>query len=788
MSSIKTSLLIAVLACVSACGRQVVEFKLDGGDGIDAPVDASIDGPPIALRPTVVSTMPVSDATGVALNTSPTATFSKPMNAGTLTTTTFTLRQGSTALVGVVTVNAAGTIATLNPTADLIAGLVYTATITTGAQDTGGLGLAADYTWMFSAAANASPPTVITTTPTPNATGVSLNVSPTATFSKAMNATTINATTFTLSRGATPVAGVVTLNSATNTATFNPAANLTAGLVYTATITTGAQDTGGLALSAPFTWMFTAGAAVLPPTVTMTTPAPNATTVALGVNLTATFSQPMNATTINATTFTLAQGATPIAGVVTYDAPTNTATFNPATDLTAGLVYTATITTGALDAGGLALAAPFTWMFTTGTVVLPPTVTVTTPAPGATNVALTVSPTATFSRAMNATTINATTFTLAQGATPIVGVVTYNAVTNTATFNPTVDLTTGLVYTATITTGAQDTNGVALAAPFTWMFTTGTSMLPPTVMTTSPLANAMNVPITVSPTATFSQPMNMLTINSTTFTLFQGLTQIAGVVTYNALTNTATFNPTVDLTTGLVYTATITTGAQDSNGMSLAAPFTWMFTTGAACIVQPIILGTSGAFAVLAGSTITNTGPSMITGDMGVYPLTAITGFPPGVLTGNQYPGIAPSDSAQGDLTIAYNDAAGRTMCLTSIVGDLGGMTLPPGLYKSTGFLSVVTADLVLDAQGDPNARWIFAMASALTVANNRQVTIIGGGSAANVFWQVGSSATLGTGSSFVGTIMADQAISFATGAVLRGRALARIAAVTLDSTTITLP
>ncbi len=563
MSSIKTSLLIAILALASACGRQVVEFQLDGGDGTDAPVDASIDAPidaPIGTRPTVLSTTPGTDATGVALTTSPTATFSKPMNAGTLTTTSFTLRQGTTALVGVVTVNTAGTTVTFNPTTDLTAGLVYIATITTGAQDTGGLALAASYTWMFTAATSAAPPTVLSTMPAANATNVSLSVSPTATFSRAMNATTINATTFTVAQGATPIAGVVTLNGATNTATFNPTVNLSAGLVYTATITTGAQDTNGLAL-----------------------------------------------------------------------------------------------------------AANYIWMFTTATVVLPPTVTSTTPAAGATGVALTVSPTATFSRAMNATTISATTFTLAQGVTPIVGVVTYDALSNTATFNPAVDLTTGLVYTATITTGAQDTNGVALAAPFTWMFTTGTIMLAPTVTMTTPLPNATNVTVTVNPTATFSQAMNMLTINSTTFTLFQGLTPIVGIVTYDALTNTATFDPAVDLTTGLVYTATITTGAQDMNGVPIAAPFTWMFTTGAACVVQPITLGTSAAFAVLAGSTITNTGPSMITGDMGVYPLTAITGFPPGVLTGSQYPGIAPSDTAQGDLTIAYNDAAGRTMCLTRV-------------------------------------------------------------------------------------------------------------------------
>lgn len=686
MSPLKTSLLIAILAVTSACGRQVVEFKdgdLDAGTDarIDGSVDAPIDGP-LAVRPTVISTMPASNATGVALNTLVTATFSKPMNAGTLTTTTFTLRQGSTALTGVVTVNPTGTTATFTSAAPLVANLVYTATITTGAMDTGGLTLAANYTWMFTTASNALPPTVTAVTPAPSATNVSLNVSPTATFSKAMNMTTINMTTFTLVQGATPIAGVVTLNSATNTATFNP---------------------------------------------------------------------------------TL--------------------------DLTAGLVYTATITTGAMDTGGLALAANYTWMFTTGTVVLPPTVTVTTPAPGATSVALTVSPTATFSRAMNAATINATTFTLFQGLTPVTGVVTYDALTNTAMFNPAVDLTTGLIYTATITTGAQDTNGVALAAPFSWMFTTGVSMLPPTVTTTTPLANAMNVPVTVSPTARFSQPMNMLTINDTTFTLFQGLTPIVGVVSYNALTNTATFDPTVDLTTGLLYTATITTGAQDTNGQALAMDFTWSFTTGAACVLPPILLGTAGNFAVLAGSTVTSTGFSIVNSNLGVFPGTAVVGFPPGVVNnGAIIAGTAVAGTAQDDLTIAHVDGLGRTDCLTSIVGDLGGLTLAPGLYKSTSFFEITTADLILDAQGDANAVWIFAATSRLDVANGRQVTIIGGGSAANVFWVLGSSAALGTGVRMVGNILADQAITMATGAVLNGRALARIAEVTLDTTTVTPP
>jgi hypothetical protein len=424
-------------------------------------------------------------------------------------------------------------------------------------------------------------------------------------------------------------------------------------------------------------------------------------------------------------------------------------------------------------------------MFTTA---LPaPTVTSTTPANGATGVALNTSPTATFSLTMNPATINTTTFTLRQAGTPIVGVVTLNVAGTTATFNPTMNLTAGLVYTATITTGAQGTNGVALATNFVWTFTAQGGGLAPTVTSTTPLNGATNVALAVSPTATFSQAMNPVTINTTTFTVTQAGNPIVGVVTLNAAGTTATFNPTTDLTAGLIYTATITTGAQGTNGLALATARVWTFSTSA-CAVAAVDLGVAGTFAVLAGSTVTNTGLTVIQGDVGVYAGTAITGFGPGIVNGTQYAGIAPADTAQGNLTTAYGDAAGRTLCVVSVAGNLGGMTLPPGLFKSTSFLEVSSGDLVLDAQGDPNAVWIFQMASGLTVFSNQRVLIINGGSAANVFWQVGSSAVMETDSVMVGTIMADQSISFATRAALSGRALARIGAVTLDTTSIVIP
>ena len=202
----------------------------------------------------------------------------------------------------------------------------------------------------------------------------------------------------------------------------------------------------------------------------------------------------------------------------------------------------------------------------------------------------------------------------------------------------------------------------------------------------------------------------------------------------------------------------------------------------------PLFLGTAAHFAVLAGSTVANTGFTQVKGNLGLSPGSAVTGFPPGTVIGSQY--VADSTAAQAklDLTTAYNDAAGMTVGAVSVAGNLGGLTLPPGLYKSTSSLEISSGDLTLDAQGDADAVFIFQIASTLTTTSGRKVILSGGAKAGNIFWQVGSSATLGTTSVFKGTIMADQSITLTTGATLEGRALTRIAAVTLDSNTVAIP
>src|SRR5688572_18003738 len=198
-------------------------------------------------------------------------------------------------------------------------------------------------------------------------------------------------------------------------------------------------------------------------------------------------------------------------------------------------------------------------------------------------------------------------------------------------------------------------------------------------------------------------------------------------------------------------------------------------------------LGTAEPFAVLGGSTVTNTGPSVINGSVGLSPGSAITGFPPGIVVGTIHAADAVALQAQNDTVTAFNALASQS-CTTDLTGqDLGGLTLTPGVYCfSAG--AALTGTLTLNAQGNPAAVFIFRTGSTLVTASGSSVSIINGGLACNVFWQVGSSATLGTSTSMAGTIIAMTSITLTTATTLAGRALARNGAVTLDSNTVNRP
>jgi hypothetical protein len=198
----------------------------------------------------------------------------------------------------------------------------------------------------------------------------------------------------------------------------------------------------------------------------------------------------------------------------------------------------------------------------------------------------------------------------------------------------------------------------------------------------------------------------------------------------------------------------------------------------------PVGLGTADNFAVLAGSTITNTGPTTITGDVGLHPGTAVTGSGTMTINGTLHVADGVAEQAKTDLVLAYNDAAGRTP--GTIATELGGQTLTAGVYNSADGTFGITGTLTLDAEGDPGAVFIFQTGSTLVTASASNVSLLNGAQACNVFWQVGSSATLGTNSTFSGNILALTSITLTTGATVDGRVLARNGAVTLDTNTIT--
>src|SRR5450759_384494 len=309
-------------------------------------------------------------------------------------------------------------------------------------------------------------PTVLSTNPPNLSTAVPVYSIVTATFSEAIDPSTLTSTSFTLLDGTTPVPGTVTYSG--GTATFTPSVSLATTTVYRATITTGVKDLAGNALSSNYSWQFqTSGPDVTPPTVMSTSPASYASVVAINTAITATFSEPIDPATVTSSVFTLMDGTTPVSGTVTYSG--TTATFTPSASLTTNTLYTATITTGVKDLAGNAMSVNYSWSFQTF-VPVTPTVISTSPVPYAYAVALNSAITATFSTAMDPLTVTGTSFTLIGGAKPVSGSVTYSG--STATLTPSASLTTNTVYRATITTDVKDLGGTAVSANYSWTFQT----------------------------------------------------------------------------------------------------------------------------------------------------------------------------------------------------------------------------------------------------------------------------------------------------------------------------
>lgn len=333
----------------------------------------------------------------------------------------------------------------------------------------------------------------------------------------------------------------------------------------------------------------------------------------------------------------------------------------------------------------------------------------------------------------------------------------------------------------------------------------GSGAQAPTVLSNTPIVDAIGVPVNASMSASFSESMDPTTLTTATFTLTSGAPAIEtlGMVTY--ADSKAMFWPAAHLEDNTAYIATITTGAKDESGVPLEVSHVWGFTTGDT--TEPgvgVSLGLAGDYAILAKSGISTVPTSAITGNLGVSPAaaTSITGFDLSVdgsgvfstsaqVTGSVYaadyavPTPSNLTTAVLNMESAFTDAAGRAPDVTELgAGNIGGLTLAPGVYRwGTGVL--IPTDLTLN--GTATGVWIFQIGQDLTVSNATSVVLTGGALPQNVFWQVTGGVTIGTTAEFSGVVLTATAITLDTGAVVHGRLLAQTA-VDLDGNTVVEP
>jgi hypothetical protein len=720
-----------------------------------------------ALAPTVTAVTPVNQVSGVVL-ASPaiTATFSESMApVSGAASFTVTCAAPCTSPTGTVALNASNTVASFTLTAGtaLAPVTLYTATITAATSLTSGLALAAPYIWTFT---TEDGPTVTAVSPVNLATGVATNEAVvSAAFSEPMAPFT-GAASFTLTCAApcTDATGTVILNTDMTIASFTlrPATTLAALTPYTATVSGAKSLATGLPMTAPYVWRFTTGstADVTRPSVTLTNPVtttPGPTSgVPANTAVSAVFSEDMDPNTISAASFTLTCPAPCVAptGTVSYALGTRTALFTPAALLTIGATYTATITTAATDLAGNALAgnqaalpAPsnYVWTFTAAAAAPRSNVSVTStnPAAGATGVCPDASVNATFNvpsrLRMDPNSLTTATFTVtgpAPASTPVgaSSVVVDNATGLIATFTPANPLTAGVTYTANVKGGVNGVKDTAIPAN------------------------------------------DMLSDFSWTFTVGPSSGQC---VAAPSLGSAAVFGD-IGGTAGMTNQGTLTVINGDIGTTAVSTGVTGFHDTTPQCIY-------------------TQTGSNIGTVNGSIY--TAAP--PPTVGCPTEGTGVtfAIASQAAADSLTAYNALVAQPAGSDPGAGNLATLTLLPGVYTAaSGSFMIEGGNLTLDAQGNANAVWVFQMAQTLTVggpgaAFPQSVLLINGAQPKNVFWQVGSHATINAagGGTMSGTIISQSGVSVSTAGnttvvTVNGRLLSLGASVTVVDTVVNVP
>jgi len=693
-------------------------------------------------------------------------------------------------------------------------------------------------------------PLVISTDPVNSAISVPYNKIISATFNEKMDKATINESSFILQQGTTAITGVVSY--ADSTTKFTPAAALLPLTVYKATVKNTVKDLKGNLLQDNYVWTFTTmpeitlisnpviggtatggGAYAVGATVTVTaTPLPgyafvnwteNGTFVSLvsplRMNTTDVAQKGKEVSTSSSYQFTMTAANRTLTANFAVVVPGNfavTLSSNPAVGGTtsgAGTfvenstrIVSATANTGYTfvnwTEGGLIVSANSSYSFTlvaNKTLVANFLINTYTLAVSAVNGTVAKNPNQTvfdYGSIVQLTPTPSVGYTFTSWTGDATGTANPLSVTMNANKSVTANFTLN-AYILNITA----TNGSVVKNPNQTTYNHGTSVqlsaTPNTGYTFTSWsgdASGSANPITVSMTSNKNITANFTAIVGS-FTL--NVTAVNGTVVKNPDLLNYSSGASVILTatpnSGYAFTSWSGDATGSVNPVTVVMNSNKNVTANFA-LTGPLVidLGCAAPYAIMAGSTITSTGLSIINGDVALSPGSALVGFPPGIINGIQEITSPNAANAKLCLTSAYNDGQSRSLNAISLPGQLGGLTLAPGLYSnsSTSGISGTGANgiLTLDAHGNANAVWIFQMGSTLTTDPATSIVLAGGAQAKNIFWIVGTSATLGTTSVFYGNILANQAITLNTGAVLNGRALTSIAAVSLDASTITKP
>ena len=767
--------------------------------------------------PTTASTAPVNASTGVAVDSAVVASFGEAVDPATINAGTFVVKQGAATVAG--TVSYTGATATFRPAQLLSPGTSFAVTIA-GAKYRDGTGLASNVVWTF-----------VTSGTRPLLSPVLLGTSANYVILAETGISTVPPSVVTGDIAVSPAAESYVTGFALTDATGYATAPQVVGKVYAANQASPTPANLTSAINDMGTGYTDAAGRPNPDFVELATGAIGGMTLTpglykwgTGVGITSDVTLTGAATDV--WIFQIAGALLQSAGgkvLLAGGAQAKNVFWQVAGGATLGttshfegilLSQTAIVLQTGASMNGRALAQSAVTLDTSTVTqpgganvppadTTPPVVASASPAAGSTGIALIAAISATFSKPVAPSSL---AFTVAAGGQPIAGSAT--VVGSVATFRPTAALPPSAVVTATIA-GAKDLAGNALAASYRWSFTTSAApdTTPPTVTATSPLADATAVSPRSSIRVTFNEAMAPASITQHSFTIIGPMgAAVSGLVSYDAQTWVATFQPASPFASDTHFTARVTGGAAgvaDLDGNRLAYDFSWGFTSGVHINLAPVLLGTSGNYVILAESAITNSPASAITGDVAISPAAEsyITGFSQtantGYSTSPQVTGkIYAADqatptpdnltSAINDMVTAYTDAAGRPTpeYLELATGALGGLTLQPGLYKWT---STVTIDHDVSLVGNATDVWIFQISGDLTQASGARVSLSGGALPKNVFWQVAGAANLGTTSHFEGILLSKTAITLQTGASMNGRALAQTA-VALDSNAVTKP